>query len=175
MWWIILGVVVLVALIVAAVVKSKHSAVPTTVTTEKAVIRTITHLVTATGKVQPEIEVGIAPEVSGELIAYRLRRASRSRKATWSSAIKPDSYAALVDQQEAALSSSKAASLLAKANQAKAEEDCHRADDLYLKKLISDADYTTARTTMEVARANYQASLANIRQTEARSTSSAIN
>jgi len=80
--------------------------------------------------------------------------------------IKPDSYAALVDQQEAALSSSKAASLLAKANQAKAEEDCHRADDLYLKKLISDADYTTARTTMEVARANYQASLANIRQTE---------
>src|SRR5664280_3330649 len=38
--------------------------------------------------------------------------------------------------------------------------------DSYQKKLISDADYTTARTTREVARANYQASLAAIRQTE---------
>jgi HlyD family secretion protein len=165
-WWIILGVVVLVALIVAAVVKSKHSVVPTTVTTEKAVIRTITHLVTATGKVQPEIEVGIAPEVSGELIALPFKEGQAVKKGDVIIRIKPDSYAALVDQQEAALSSSKAASLLAKANQAKAEEDYHRADDLYLKKLISDADYTTASTTMEVARANYQASLANIRQVE---------
>ena len=166
MWWIVLGVVLLAVLIGAAIFKSKHSAVPTTVTTEKAVIRTITHLVTATGKVQPEIEVGIAPEVSGELIALPFKEGQSVKKGDVVIRIKPDSYAALVDQQEAALSSSKAASLLAKANQAKAEEDCHRADDLYLKKLISDADYTTARTTMEVARANYQASLANIRQTE---------
>jgi HlyD family secretion protein len=165
-WWIILGVVVLAVLIVAAVVKSKQAVMPTTVTTEKAIIRTITHLVTATGKVQPEIEVGIAPEVSGELIALPFKEGQSVKKGDVIIRIKPDSYAALVDQQEAALSSSKASSLLAKANQTKAEEDYRRADDLYKKQLISDADYTAARTTQEVARANYAASLANIRQVE---------
>jgi multidrug efflux pump subunit AcrA (membrane-fusion protein) len=38
------------------------------VTTEKAVVKTITQLVTATGKVQPEVEVKISPEVAGEII-----------------------------------------------------------------------------------------------------------
>jgi HlyD family secretion protein len=165
-WWIILGAVVLASLIVAAVAKGRKGEKPTTVTTEKAVIKTITHLVTATGKVQPEIEVGIAPEVSGELIALPFKEGQVVKKGDVIIRIKPDLYAAQVDQQEAALGSSKAASLLAKANLDKAEEDYRRADDLYQKKLISDADYTTARTTREVARANYQASLAAIRQTE---------
>jgi HlyD family secretion protein len=165
-WWIILGAVVLAGLIVAAVAQGRKGEKPTTVTTEKAVIKTITHLVTATGKVQPEIEVGIAPEVSGELIALPFKEGQVVKKGDVIIRIKPDLYAAQVDQQEAALGSSKAASILAKANLDKAEEDYRRADDLYQKKLISDADYTTARTTREVARANYQASLAAIRQTE---------
>jgi HlyD family secretion protein len=165
-WWIILGVVVLAVLIVAAVVKSKHAVVPTTVTTEKAVIRTITHLVTATGKVQPELEIGIAPEVSGELIALPFKEGQLVKKGDVIIRINPDVYAAQAEQQEAALASAKASSMLAKANQDKGEEDYHRADDLYHKKLISDADYTTAKTNMEVARANCQASLATIRQAE---------
>jgi HlyD family secretion protein len=165
-WWIITAIVVVVGLIVAAVVKGKHAVMPTTVTTEKSVIRTITHLVTATGKVQPEIEVGIAPEVSGELIALPFKEGQPVKTGDVIIRIKPDFYAAQADQQEAALSSSKASSMLAKANQDKAEEDYRRADDLYKKKLISDADYTAAKTNQEVARANYAASLANIRQTE---------
>jgi HlyD family secretion protein len=165
-WWIISSIVVVVGLVVAAVIKSKHTVVPTTVTTEKAVVRTITHLVTATGKVQPEIEVGIAPEVSGELIALPFKEGQSVKKGDVIIRIKPDFYAAQADQQEAALSSARASNMLAKANQDKAEEDHRRADDLYKKKLISDADYSTARTSMEVARANFQASLAMIRQTE---------
>jgi len=166
MWWIIAAVVVVILLVAAAVAKSKHSVVPTTVTTEKAVIRTITHLVTATGKVQPEIEVGIAPEVSGELIALPFKEGQAVKKGDVIIRIKADFYAAQADQQEAALASSKASSMLAKANQDKAEEDYHRANDLYNKKLISDADFTAAKTSMAVAEANYQASLAQIRQTE---------
>ena len=165
-WWIILGVVVLAGLIVAAILKSKNSVVPTTVTTEKAVIRTITHLVTATGKVQPELEIGIAPEVSGELIALPFKEGQLVKKGDVIIRINPDVYAAQAEQQEAALASAKASSTLAKANQDKAEEDYRRADDLYKKQLISDADYTTAKTNMDVARANFQASLATIRQAE---------
>ncbi|HUJ45190.1 MAG TPA: efflux RND transporter periplasmic adaptor subunit [Opitutaceae bacterium] len=165
-WWILGSIVVVAALVVAAVLKSKQGVKPLMVTTDKAAIRTLTHLVTATGKVQPEIEVGIAPEVSGEIVALPLKEGAVVKKGDVIVRIKPDLYVALVDQQEAALASAKAASLLAKANQDKAEEDFRRADDLYQKKLISDADYTAAKTGMEVARANDQASLAVIRQME---------
>ena len=165
-WWIILAIVVVIGLVAAAVVKSKQAVKPTMVTTEKAVIRTITHLVTATGKVQPEIEVAIAPEVSGEIIALPMKEGATVKKGDVIIRIKPDFYAAAVDQQEAALASAKAASILAKANQDKAEEDYRRADDLYQKKLISDSDYTVARTGKDVARANYEASLAAIRQVQ---------
>lgn len=165
-WWILAGIVVVAGLAVAAVMKSKQGVKPLTVTTDKAVIRTITHLVTATGKVQPEIEVGIAPEVSGEVIALPQKEGAVVKKGDVIVRIKPDFYVALADQQEAALAVAKAASLLNKANLDKADEDYHRADDLYQKKLISDADYTAAKTIREVARANYQSSLAAIRQTE---------
>jgi HlyD family secretion protein len=165
-WWIILAIVVVIVLVAAAVVKSKQAVKPTMVTTEKAVVRSITHLVTATGKVQPEIEVAIAPEVSGEIIALPLKEGAVVKKGDVIIRIKPDFYAAAVDQQEAALASAKAASILAQANLDKAEEDYRRADDLYKKKLISDSDYTVARTSKDVARANHEASLAAIRQVQ---------
>ena len=165
-WWILAAAVVLAGLIAAAVVKSRSGEKPTTVTMEKAVIRTITHLVTATGKVQPEIEVGIAPEVSGELIALPFKEGQVVKKGDVIVRIRPDLYAAQVDQQEAALISAKAVSVLSKANLDKAEQDFGRADDLYKKRLISDSDYTTAKTNADVARANYDSSIAQIRGTE---------
>jgi HlyD family secretion protein len=164
--WIILGIVVVLGLVVAGMVKNRRTVKPTTVTVDKAAIRNITHLVTATGKVQPELEVGIAPEVSGEVTALPFKEGQAVKKGDVIVRIKPDFYVALVDQQEAALASAKATSLLNKANLDKDDEDYHRADDLYQKKLISDADYTTAKTNLEVARAHYQSSLAAIRQTE---------
>jgi HlyD family secretion protein len=167
LWWILAAGLVLVALLVAAVVKGRGSAKPTTVTVEKAAVRNITHLVTATGKVQPEVVVAISPEVAGELVALPFKEGQPVKKGEVIVRIKPDFYIALADQQEAALASARAASALNKANLTKAEQDFRRADDLYRKKLISDSDYTVASTGLEVGRANYEASLAVIRQTEA--------
>ncbi|MES1168229.1 MAG: efflux RND transporter periplasmic adaptor subunit, partial [Oleiharenicola lentus] len=66
--WIILGsVLLLVVLVAGAIVKNKNKDKAILVTTEKAVIKTITQSVNATGKVQPATEVKIAPEVSGEI------------------------------------------------------------------------------------------------------------
>ena len=166
LWIILLSFVIVVGLIAAAAIKGRGAEKPTTVTVDKAAVRTITHLVTATGKVQPEVEVGIAPEVSGEIIALPFKEGAVVKKGDVIVRIKPDFYVALADQQEAALASTKAASLLSKANLDKADEDYHRAEDLYKKKLISDADFTTSKTLLEVGRANFQASLAAIRQAE---------
>ncbi len=167
LWWILGAVLVVLLLAVAAILKGRAAVKPTSVTVEKAAIRTLTHLVTATGKVQPEVEVSIAPEVSGEIVALPFREGQAVKKGDVIVRIKPDFYVALVAQQEAALASARAASTLNKANLDKAEQDFRRSDDLFRKQLVSESDHTTAQTGLEVARANFEASLAAIRQTEA--------
>ena len=72
-WFIIGGVILLIALVVGAKMKSQRSQQGAPVTVEKAVIKTITQLVNATGKIQPELEIKISPEVSGEIIELPLR------------------------------------------------------------------------------------------------------
>jgi HlyD family secretion protein len=165
-WWIIGAIVLVIGLVVVAVVKGRNTAKPTTVTVEKAAVRNLTHLVTATGKVQPEMEVKISPEVSGELVALPCQEGQTVKKGDLIAKIKPDFYVAQAEQQEAALAAAKAANLLSKANLDKATQDHQRANDLYQKKLISDAEYMNAKTSLDVAHAEYQSSLAQIRRTE---------
>jgi len=120
-----IGLGVLAVLIVAAVIvaASRKKEVATPVTVEKAVVKTITHLVTATGKVQPETEVKIAPEVSGEIIELPFQEGRRVKKGDLLVRIKPDLYQAQVEQQEAALASARATSVLSQARLTKAELD----------------------------------------------------
>ncbi len=165
-WWILAAIVVLAGLIAAAVVKGKSAEKPTTVTTDKAATRTITHLVTATGKVQSEVEVGIAPEVSGEIVALPLKEGSKVQKGDVIVKIKPDFYMAAVEQQEAALVSAKAVSVQANAQLLKTQDDFKRSEDLHAKNLISDSDYSASKTAFDVAKANFDSSLAQIRGTQ---------
>lgn len=164
--WIIIGGIVLVAALIAAAMSrgKKDQGIP--VTTEKAAVRTITQTVTATGKVQPETEVKISPEVAGEIIEMPVKEGDVVKKGDLLVKIKPDFYQAQLEQQEAALLSAKAASVLSQAQLSKAEQDYHQAKDLYAKKLISDADILNAKTNYDVAMADYDSSLAQIRRTE---------
>jgi HlyD family secretion protein len=165
--FLILGsVLVLAILIAAAVAKSKGEEKPIQVTTDKAVVKTITHVVTATGKVQPETEVKISPEVAGELIQIAVVEGQPVKKGDLLVRIKPDFYKAQLEQQEAALASARAASVLSQARLTKAEQDFKQANDLYQKQLISDAEFTSAQTNLNVAKADYESSLAQIRRTE---------
>lgn len=165
--WIILGCVVLLgALGAVAAARNRNKEKPITVTTDKTFIKTITHVVTATGKVQPETEVKISPEVAGELTAIPVVEGQTVRKGDLLVRIKQDFYLAQVEQQEAALASARAASVLSQARLAKAEQDFKQANDLHVKQLISEAEFTSARTNLNVARADYESSLAQIRRTE---------
>lgn len=165
--YVILGSVVLLAVLIAAAIgKSKSAEKPTMVTTEKAIVKTITHTVTATGKVQPEMEVKISPEVSGELIAIPVVEGQTVKKGDLLVRIKPDFYQAQVEQQEASLASARAASVLSQARLTKAEQDFKQSNDLYQKQLISEAEFTAARTNLNVAKADFESSVAQIRRTE---------
>jgi HlyD family secretion protein len=165
--WITLGCLALLVAVVAGVIiknKGKEAGIP--VTTEKAFVKTITQVVTATGKVQPESEVKISPEVGGEIIAIPVVEGAVVKKGELLVKIKPDFYRAQVEQMEAALASAKASSVLSQAHLTKALQDFKQSQELYAKKLVSDADFIAAQTNLDVAKADYDSSLAQIRRSE---------
>ncbi|MBV9009356.1 MAG: efflux RND transporter periplasmic adaptor subunit [Verrucomicrobia bacterium] len=167
--YILIGIgALLLVWIIGAVIASKREK-PIPVTTEKASRRTIIQLVSATGKVQPETEVKISPEVAGEIIELPVEDGAQVKKGDLLVRIKPDSYKALLEQQEAAISSARASSLQQKASMTKAEQDLKRAEDLFSKKMISAADYNTAQAAYDVAKNTYDSSLHQIEEAEASS------
>src|SRR5690348_91171 len=123
--------------IITAIIWSKREK-PIPVTTETAIRKTIVQTVSATGKIQPEVEVKISPEVAGEIIELPVEDGMRVKKGDLLVKIKPDSYKALLEQQEAAISAAKATNLQQKATMLKTEHDFKRAEDLFNKKLISE-------------------------------------
>lgn len=147
-----------------AAARSRDKAIP--VQTDKAFRKTITQLVTATGKIQPEVEVKIAPEVSGEIVEIPVREGQVVRKNQLLLRIKPDSYRAQVESAQAALNASRAASVRNRAELAKAENDYTRAQSLFQKNLLSESDRNSAQTNFEIARAALNASVFEIQQAE---------
>ena len=165
--WIIIGsILLLVALGGGAYYKNKNQETGIPVTTEKAVVKTVTQLVTATGKVQPETEVKISPEVAGELTLLPFKEGAAVKKGDLLVTIRPDTYQAQVEQQEANLVAAKATAVQGKAQLLKAQDDFKRSEDLFSKKLVSDSDYAAAKTNLEVAEANSDNAIAQIRRTE---------
>src|SRR5436853_6943253 len=147
-------------LIVSILLLKREKPIP--VTTEKAVRKTILQTVSATGKVQPETEVKISPEVAGEIIELPVADGMGIKKGDLLVKIKPDSYKALLEQQEAAISSAKATNLQQKATMLKAEQDIKRAEDMYAKKTISVQEYNNAKAAADVAKKTYESSLHEI-------------
>ena len=162
-----MGAVGLVVLfVVVSIILSKREK-PIPVTTEKAVRRTILQTVSATGKIQPETEVKISPEVAGEIIELPVEDGMKVKKDDLLVKIKPDSYKALLEQQEAAISSAKATNLQQKATMLKTAQDLKRADDMYAKKTISIQEYNAAQAAADVATNTYESSLHEIERAEA--------
>jgi len=165
-WWVMGGTVLVAALIVLAVIKKRSANVGTPVTTEKAVTKTIVQTVTATGKVQPEVEVKITPEVYGEIVSLPYREGAVVKKGEVIVKIKPDFYQAQVDQQTAAVAAARSAAVNSLVQLEKADADLKKYQDLYDRKLVSDFDYGTYKTADDGARANRESALAQVDEAE---------
>ena len=164
-WYIALGCLLVGGLVAYHFIRG-NQVPPTVVTVEPASRRTIIQLVSATGKIQPETEVKISPEVAGEIIELPVVDGQPVKKGDLLIRIKPDNYKAQVAQQEAAISAARAMSVQNKAQLEKAREDLKRYVDLYSRKVINDSDMTSYKTIAEVAEATYNGSLAQIDQAE---------
>lgn len=136
------------------------------VVTEKALVKTITQLVNATGKIQPEVEVKIAPEVSGEIVDLPLREGAPVKKGDLLVRVKPDNYRYQLEQREADLAATRASSVQSKAQLMKLQSDLKRTEELSKQQLVSDADFIAAKTLVEAAQAGFENSIAQIRRAE---------
>src|SRR5216110_96696 len=164
---IIYGSIALLALwVVASIIWNKREK-PIPVTTETAIRKTIVQTVSATGKIQPEVEVKISPEVAGEIIELPVADGMAIKKGDLMVKIKPDSYKALLEQQEAAISAAKATNLQQKATMVKTEQDLKRAEDMYAKKTISIQEFNAAQAASDVAKNTFESSLHEIERAEA--------
>src|SRR5689334_15095769 len=151
----IIGALLLVA--VAIVVMGSRKEPVYTVQTEKVQRRTITQVVTATGKIYPEVQVVITPEVSGEITALPVKEGMMVKKGDLLMKIKPDIYIAMRDQAASGLSS-------ASASLQKSQSEQKRANELYTKNLISSAELEQATTTFQLAKAQYDQAEAALKQ-----------
>jgi HlyD family secretion protein len=153
--WVFLALVVLAISFV--VLRSIQGPAPIVITTDKAAVRDITQSVSATGKIRPESEIKISPEVAGEIIDLPVADGQSIRRGAVLVKIKPDNYIANVQQSEASLSAAEADCLQRKSQMLNDQLDLRRAEGIYQKKVMSETDFKAAQTKSEVSLASYQA------------------
>ncbi len=164
--FILSGAGLLIVILIAAIVIGGKKEPVIVVQTEKVVHRTITQVVTASGSIQPSVEVKINPEVSGEIVDLPVVEGQRVTKGQLILKIRPDTYLAQVQQNEAALQAAQANLELAKANFEKAQSDYDRAKEMYAKHLMSASDLESAKTQYDVTKAQVDANRSDVSQAE---------
>ncbi len=156
---IITGIVIVLAVLGLVVFLGSKKEPVLAVNVEKVAARTLTQVVTATGKIQPEVHAQISPEVSGEIVLLPVKEGYRVKKGDILLKIKPDIYIAQRDQFKAAL-------LQVKSALVKAEADYKRAQGLMSKGLIAQSDFDLAISTYEGTKAQYAQAEASLNQAE---------
>lgn len=144
------------------------------VVTEKASKRTIVETVNASGKIYPEVEVKISPDISGEVTELNVEEGDSVRRGQVLARIYADIYAlqrdeaaSRVNQSKATVDNSSAALESLKANLDQAKQSYDRNKGLFDQKVISKAELEQFETTYKSAQANYNAARQNIRSLEA--------
>ncbi len=157
-----ISLIALVAIIVVLIVVKSGKEKAITVQTEKASNRTITEVVQATGKIQPETSVKISPEVSGEIIHLPYKEGAIVKKNQLLAEIKPTAIKAQYEAGVAQMEGAKAQVEQAKAQKLTADLTLKRAKQLHEKALSSDADLEQAQQAYDVASANYNSAQHNV-------------
>ncbi len=157
---------VIIALVLVIVLGGKKENI-ISVQTEKVSKKTITQIVNASGKIQPETSVKINAEVSGEITALPVKEGNKVKRGDLLVRIKPDQYQAQTDRAEAGLASAKANLNLQKANLEKAESEFKRAEELFQKKLLSDQEYIALKTQYNSSKSQYESAQAGVSQAQA--------
>jgi HlyD family secretion protein len=137
------------------------------VTVEKVKSHTITEMITANGKIEPETEVKISPDVSGEIIDLNVKEGDEVTRGQLLMTIKPDIYIQSVNRAKASLNSSKARLAQAQARLIESDLSFKRSKTLFDQKAIAQSDFESADASFKVALAEVQAAGFAVKSDEA--------
>lgn len=132
------------------------------VETQKVTPITLTQKVSATGKIQPELEIKLSSEVSGEIIELPIKEGQMVKKGDLLVRINPDIYQSVVKRSAASLETVRASLQQADANFKEAQESYNRNKILFDKGVISKSDWDKATSTYEVAKASRESARYNV-------------
>ena len=171
LYWIIgICVAILLAVIIFKAFKGEE---PTEVTTEKAMKRNIIESVSANGKIQPEAELKITSDVSGEVVEMLVKEGDQVKKGDLLCRIKPDIYESNLERVNASVNSSKAnvktamAQLVqAQANLAQSEAAYARNKKLFDQNVISQQEIDVSKAAFESAKANVDGMMETIKASD---------
>ena len=173
--WISVSVIAVIALLIglkkAGVIGKEEG---TEVTTEKVALRTITESVNASGKVYPEIEVKVSPDISGEIVNLFVEEGDSVKKGQLLAKIYADIYSSQRDQVTASVNQVKAQYENVKANlsglktvyeNAKATNERYK--KLFAEKIVSRSEYEQTEQAFRSAESNYNGAKESIKSGEA--------
>lgn len=168
--WLIIAVILLILLSViarkAGWVGGKNK---TEVSVEAAANRDITEVVSASGKIQPEVQVKISPDVSGEIVELNVKEGDHVKKGQLLVRILPDIYQSYVERADAAVNSSRAQLENARSREQQAKSQLNRAKanydrnkQLFDEKLIAAGEWEQVKSAYEVAVAEVDAAAQSV-------------
>ncbi len=160
-----------VVLLIFAVIGKKAGwfgkALTVKVAVEYAQKRPITESITANGKIQPEKEVKITPDVSGEIVELTVKEGDHVEKGQLLLRIKPDIYISQKDRSVAAISSARARLAQSEAQFKQSELSYNRTKQLFNEQTISKSEFEQAEASYNVAKAEVDAARFSVVSTEA--------
>lgn len=139
------------------------------VETQKVSARTILQTVTATGVIDPETQVKISPEVSGEIVFLGAQEGETVQKGQVLVRINPESMVAQLEEAQAGISAAQARMAQARASLLRNEQDLARVQQLHSKKLSTNQDLEAAQAQVNIAKAEVDAGRFQVQQAQASS------
>src|SRR5678816_2218225 len=180
--WILIILGILIAVLVVGKLIAGKGEDRVKVSTEKAAKRMIIETVNATGKIYPEVEVKISPDISGQITELNVQEGDSVKKGQVLARIYADIYAtqrdqaaAAVNQQQAMTANSQSQMDALKATMDQAERTYNRQKQLLDDKVISKAEFEQAESGYLSAKANYNAAIQSIKGNQASIVSAQAN
>ena len=166
----IVGLLVVVLIIVLLIGKKQGwfgNEIRVKVAVEKGETRDIIEIITANGKIQPETEVRVSPDVSGEIVELVVKEGDVVKKGDYLLKIKPDNYISFKNRAEASLNNTKARLTQAQAQLEQSQLEYNRKSKLWDQKAISEAEYELAVTSLNTAKAEKEAAQYSVASADA--------
>lgn len=160
----VIGIALLATLILLSTGKGDK---PVDVMTSKVERRTITQTVSAVGSIEPETEVKISSQTSGEIIFLGVKEGDTVKMRQLLARINPDIVETQLEQVKASAEAANMEIEAGKSEKERAANDFNRAKELYEKKFISQQEFDASKSSYERALSSYKASLSRYEQAKA--------